>query len=278
MSIHTDDDWETSDIVPKKILRPTANTFNPTPRPLPPTWGPPQIPAGPSYSYLPAQQRQRVAEGEEDDWFRGDRRPQNNRQIWDSANTKPKTPSILSPQILPQPQVQLLRRTPSHSSPNSSGTSSPTGDKVKSYEERQEEYRLARERIFGAEGAVEGSGSSKPAPPATLAQRQRSQDNQPRRQDPPSQTHQPFPQPLPFAGLVPTQVRASPSPSLSPSASPYNSHSRPPTRTHSNPSVAGGGVIPSQGGGSGLVRQPIGPGQGAGFGGASGFGGYGRGA
>ncbi|TYJ51516.1 hypothetical protein B9479_007912 [Cryptococcus floricola] len=252
-----DDDWETSDIVPKKILRPTASTFNPTPRPSPPTWGPPQTPAGPSY--LPAQQR--VADGEEDDWFRGDRRPQNNRQIWDSANTKPKAPSILAPQILPQPKVQLLRRTPSNSSPNSSGTSSPTGEQLKSYEVRQEEYRLARERIFGAE-AVEGS--SKPTPPASSAQRQRSQGNQPRRQYSPSQTHQPSPQP--FAGLVPTQVRSSPSPSLSPSASPYNS--RPPTRTHSNPSVAGGGVIPSQGGGSGLVRQPIGPGQGAGFGGA----------
>ncbi|WVQ77609.1 hypothetical protein IAR50_007297 [Cryptococcus sp. DSM 104548] len=266
-----DDDWETSDIDPKKSLRPTASAFNPIARPSPPTWLPSQGAAGPSY--LSAQQR--VADGEEDDWFRGDRRPQNNRQIWDSANTKPKAPSILAPQILPQPKVQLLRRTPSNSSPNSSGASSPTGEanKVKSYEERQEEYRLARERIFGAEDAVEGS--SKPTPPASsLSQKQKGQGTQPRRQESPSQSYQPSPPS--FAGLVPTQVRSSPSPSLSPNASPYT-FSRPPSKTHTNPSVAAG-VVPGQGGGGGLLRQPIGPGQGAGFGGAGGFAGYGRGA
>ncbi|EAL17601.1 hypothetical protein CNBM0160 [Cryptococcus deneoformans B-3501A] len=98
---------------------------------------------------------------DEDDWFRGDR-PTTNRQIWDSANARTPSTTIIAPQALPTPTVQLLRRTPNSASSgsNSPGNGANGEKKGKSMEERAEEYRLARERIFGAEAAPAASDTS----------------------------------------------------------------------------------------------------------------------
>ncbi|KIR70802.1 hypothetical protein I310_05214 [Cryptococcus deuterogattii CA1014] len=124
--------------------------------------------AGPTYGGATelAQANRGVGDANEDDddWFRGDR-PTTNRQIWDSANARSSSTTIIAPQALPTPTVQLLRRTPNSAS---SGSNSPSNGvngekKGKSMEERAEEYRLARERIFGTAADPAASDASSPS-------------------------------------------------------------------------------------------------------------------
>ncbi|KAE8542742.1 hypothetical protein D1P53_000804 [Cryptococcus gattii VGV] len=124
--------------------------------------------AGPTYGGATelAQANRGVGDANEndDDWFRGDK-PTTNRQIWDSANARSSSTTIIAPQALPTPTVQLLRRTPNSASSgsNSPGSGANGEKKGKSMEERAEEYRLARERIFGTAADPAASGASSPS-------------------------------------------------------------------------------------------------------------------
>ncbi|WWD20898.1 hypothetical protein CI109_105376 [Kwoniella shandongensis] len=225
----------------------------------------------------------------EDDWFRGSR-PMSNRQIWDSANTRATPTTIISPQPLPLPPtpgIKLLRRpTPSGGGdsrfPQGSGAG---GNRTKTLEEREEEYKAARERIFGSTSASVGGGIGD----LSLAESGRSGSGEgssrkagngegsskrgggngsgegSRRASPAGGRGQKINNAggsgggryagrgegdsgsnTPFEGLVPSQIRGerkSPLPS---------------------PAAAAGG--PRGGGGGGVVRQPLGPGEGGGFG------------
>lgn len=122
-------------------------------------------------------------------------------------NAMPAPPQIqlATPTPLPAPQIKILRRQPP-SNPNAEGESGKTIAQ-KTYAEKEEEYRLARERIFGAGGGGGSRGSStstSPAPPSGQSQQ-------------------------PIAGRIRTPD-------------------------------------------TGVLRQPKGPGEGGGFGGAAGFG------
>ncbi|OXG44379.1 hypothetical protein J010_06241 [Cryptococcus neoformans] len=151
------DDWEIdTQEVPKKLARQSklANPVSYAPN-TSFTTAPSSQDAGPDYGSATGLARANRGVGDvnedEDDWFRGDR-PTTNRQVWDSANSRNPSTTIIAPQALPTPTVQLLRRTPNlaSSSPNSSGNGANGEKKGKSMVERAEEYRLARERIFGA--------------------------------------------------------------------------------------------------------------------------------
>lgn len=83
-----------------------------------------------------------------------------------NTHSPPTNVQIEAPTPLPPPQIKILRR--SNQSPSSlGGAGGATGNKAspspKTYAEKEEEYRLARERIFGKAGtavAAVGSGSS----------------------------------------------------------------------------------------------------------------------
>ncbi|WVR08796.1 hypothetical protein IAU60_005854 [Kwoniella sp. DSM 27419] len=282
MSAAAEDDWETAEItapVPKASLRPTAVSFQPRPSSGPSSSGGPSNSQASSSRAPVLLQRPvqvppvaRDARDEGDDWFRGSK-PMSNRQIWDSANTRTSAPAvqIISPQPLPQPKVQLLRR-PASSSPSGSG---PEGgqkgpNRVKTLEEREEEYRLARERIFGPSqdepGPSVAGGGSASAGASASASRSSSGRGSPRAGGPSSssvaQSAPATPSgPTTWEGLVPTQVRG------------------PSSRTSSgNAGSAGGLKAGVSANGGAVVRQPLGPGGGAGFGGGGGAGGPGPGA
>jgi hypothetical protein len=162
----------------------------------------------------------RQVEGDgEDEWFKAGSRGQSNRQLWDEAwvsvsfttyrsvgvgrtelidlrNTQNASNSfqqILSPAPLPPPQIKILRRQNAQSS--EPDTSSPTQgpSAPKTYKEKEEQYRLARERIFGP---GPGSESSSTSPASASA--------------PNSRGVSPIPNPNPqvhtYPALVPTQV------------------------------------------------------------------------
>ncbi|BEJ10995.1 hypothetical protein CspHIS471_0104170 [Cutaneotrichosporon sp. HIS471] len=174
------DDWETDDFEPKRVLRAgdmssaltsapsavRANATDPPPTPSgPPLSAPtpegigarpillarrPTAPS-PSHPQHPAHLAQLVQTlpppetppDDDDEWFRGV--PASNRQIWDSANR----PAIqMTAPSAPPPKLQILKRDapPRPTSGSSSGTATP-----KTLAQREEEYRLARERIFGKE-------------------------------------------------------------------------------------------------------------------------------
>lgn len=84
-------------------------------------------------------------------------------------NSMPAPPQIqlATPTPLPAPQIKILRRQ----APSSNNTEGEGGKTIaqKTYAEKEEEYRLARERIFGAGGGGGGgsrgsSTSTSPAP------------------------------------------------------------------------------------------------------------------
>ena len=143
----------------------------------------------------------------------------------DESNRAP----ILAPSpqhgSIPTNQIKILRRDPTAGQKKSPG---PTVAGQKSIEERAEEYRLARERIFGKEPEV------------------------PRKNSPKGE----------FA-FVPTQVKRSPANSRETSragtprnaASSYTPVHRPSDATPQRPQD-----------GKGVIRQPKGPSEGGGFG------------
>lgn len=92
-------------------------------------------------------------------------RVSSNLQKLNCRNARSSSTTIIAPQALPTPAVQLLRRTPNSAS---SGSNSPSNGvigekKGKSMEERAEEYRLARERIFGTAADPAASDASSPS-------------------------------------------------------------------------------------------------------------------
>jgi hypothetical protein len=90
-----------------------------------------------------------------------------------TRNSNPPPPQITFAQTqqLPTPQIKILRRqAPTNSNPESIVQTA----QGKTYAEKEEEYRLARERIFGetgGSGSGSGSKSSSPAPTPTPTSR-----------------------------------------------------------------------------------------------------------
>lgn len=84
-------------------------------------------------------------------------------------NSNPPPPQITFAQTqqLPTPQIKILRRQPPSNSNPESVVQTAQG---KTYAEKEEEYRLARERIFG-ETSGSGSKSSSPVPTPTPTSR-----------------------------------------------------------------------------------------------------------
>ncbi|WVW80663.1 hypothetical protein I302_102649 [Kwoniella bestiolae CBS 10118] len=278
-----EDDWETAEISlpssskpappPLPSLRPQAQTFQP--RPSQPaqqgtfTRYPQQPQAGSSRQPMllrrpTPQQPADDEDGDGDDWFRRDK-PMSNRQIWDSANSRPAPTQILSPEPLPMPspKVQLLRR-PASSSPSNIDQANKGGSKMKSLEEREEQYRLARERIFGSsseeqvqtqsqEGKISrgssGGGKARGSPSIKEKEKDVGRNNDP------------------WDGLIPSQIRSGPNTPRDRSPNPINGG-------------LGAAPSPRSAGTGGVVRQPLGPGGGAGFAhsGGSGLGSPGYGA
>ncbi|KAL7420200.1 hypothetical protein Q5752_005166 [Cryptotrichosporon argae] len=157
-----DDDWETADLstfapravrsVAPKTLQATAPAFRP--RTAGPSAtisehlasGPPG--RGPTAPVI-------LVRGQEDEWFRGPPR-ETNRQIWDTAN-RSSAPTLVAPG--PPAKVQILRR-PTDNAARRTHTASSAAADTKTLSEREEAYRLARERIFGPEA---GGGEASPA-------------------------------------------------------------------------------------------------------------------
>jgi hypothetical protein len=84
-----------------------------------------------------------------------------------ARNSNPPPPQITFAQTqqLPTPQIKILRRqAPTNSNPESVVQTA----QGKTYAEKEEEYRLARERIFGETGGS-GSGSKSSSPVPTPA-------------------------------------------------------------------------------------------------------------
>ncbi|ORX40893.1 hypothetical protein BD324DRAFT_647797 [Kockovaella imperatae] len=152
-----DDDWETADLsnTARKnqgSSRPAVGGTAASLRPSAPAFVP--RPAAPS---KPATGQPSRNNSGDDEWF-GSRRPVSNRQIWESANNSA-PPTVIAPSAVhidagtigthmpPAPVMQILRR-PADSTGNTGRRSTP-GTGTKTLERREEEYRLARERIFG---------------------------------------------------------------------------------------------------------------------------------
>lgn len=170
---------------------------------------------------------------------------------------------------LPQPGITILRRQPGdQAKKKSGGTQTPP----KTMEEREEEYRLARERIFGA-----GSTSSAEALPGAVSggsasgERSRSGGGRSRTGTPNTHAHTGTPRGPAAAGL------AERDPYAYTYAYPYEARTASPSsRLYDDGGLAqagygGLGPIPVQvqarrSPAPGVLRQPMGPGEGGGFG------------
>jgi len=87
--------------------------------------------------------------------------------IYRNSNPPPPQITFSQTQQLPTPQIKILRRqAPSNSNPENVVQTA----QGKTYAEKEEEYRLARERIFG-ETSGSGSKSSSPVPAPTPTSR-----------------------------------------------------------------------------------------------------------
>ena len=156
------------------------------------------------------------------------------------SRNKAPGPTLLMPRpehgSMPVNQIKILRRDPNAGQKKSP---SPTVTNQKTMEERAQEYRRARERIFGKEAEDDKPSSPVGGAGPNMGQGERSGTNSPKGD---------------FA-FVPTQVRKS---LATPGERPRQG----------GPGGQGNGRAP---GGEGesrrIVRQPRGPGQGGGFGG-----------
>ena len=180
-------------------------------------------------------------------------------RLWLTDRNKAPPPAIITPtaqpfastsdvgQLPPPPKMQILKRRPQGSKPSSRPASGGTSDsQTRSIEQREEDYRKARERIFGA---TEDSSSRE----NSASGRQRSGVSSPANQ---SWTSTPsYQTSSPGLGeeqhrIIPTQIRRSPAATRS---------STPDGRIDGRQSGRGRGS-------GGLLRQPRGPGAGNGFG------------
>jgi hypothetical protein len=92
--------------------------------------------------------------------------PHSNSELM-TRNSNPPPPQITFAQTqqLPTPQIKILRRQAPANSTSENVVQTAQG---KTYAEKEEEYRLARERIFGETGGSgSGSKSSSPVPTPT---------------------------------------------------------------------------------------------------------------
>ncbi|CAE6461077.1 unnamed protein product [Rhizoctonia solani] len=107
-----------------------------------------------------------------DDWDNDEPAEESAKEIWDRANTAAPMPQIqissqstnLPPVAAIMPSMRILQRPKSTSASQSS--SSPTPTSIKSLQEREADYKAARERIFAGSGGGSSASSSREASPA----------------------------------------------------------------------------------------------------------------
>ncbi|KDQ50993.1 hypothetical protein JAAARDRAFT_41623 [Jaapia argillacea MUCL 33604] len=101
---------------------------------------------------------------------------QDNQAVWEAANTKSPLPELVitrsstsQPLITPPPPTLRILKRPSLSPSSSSSSGSTAAAGEKTLEEREREYRVARERIFAdGDGVKKGSSLGKsPSNPTT---------------------------------------------------------------------------------------------------------------
>ncbi|QRW25971.1 SUZ domain protein [Rhizoctonia solani] len=107
-----------------------------------------------------------------DDWDNDEPAEESAKEIWDRANTAAPMPQIqmssqstnLPPVAAIMPSMRILQR-PKSTSASQSG-SNPTPASTKSLQEREADYKAARERIFASSGGGSSASSSREASPA----------------------------------------------------------------------------------------------------------------
>ncbi|CAE6415744.1 hypothetical protein RSOLAG22IIIB_12898 [Rhizoctonia solani] len=107
-----------------------------------------------------------------DDWDNDEPAEESAKEIWDRANAAAPMPQI---QISPQsrnvppaaaimPSMRILQRP--KSTPTSSSSANQTPTSTKSLQEREADYKAARERIFASSGSPGSPASSREGSPA----------------------------------------------------------------------------------------------------------------
>ncbi|CAE7143208.1 unnamed protein product [Rhizoctonia solani] len=104
-----------------------------------------------------------------DDWDNDDPAEESAKEIWDRANAAAPMPQIqissqsnVPPVAAITPSMRILQRPKSNPSSQSSANQTPTS--TKSLQEREADYKAARDRIFAGSGG--SPGSSREASPA----------------------------------------------------------------------------------------------------------------
>ncbi|WWC72783.1 uncharacterized protein I206_106747 [Kwoniella pini CBS 10737] len=270
-----EDDWETADISlpsstktkplapPLPTLRPQAQSFQPRPsqsnlnssigynRNQNQNQNQPQASSSRQPKLLKRNENEIVEKEEEkeeeveDDWFRGNK-PMSNRQIWDSANSRSIQTQILYPQPLPEPKVQLLRRpiNSSSSSNSSSNLNLKENNQKKSLVEREEQYRLARERIFGQQKSNSPNNNDDNIINDNLNKNKRENSLEGKKRNNNNSKIKVEEEELNWNGLIPSQIKSG-------SNTPNSFNRQSPISFQKSNNV---------------VRQPLGPGNGIGFG------------
>ncbi|KAF8685011.1 SUZ domain [Rhizoctonia solani] len=107
-----------------------------------------------------------------DDWDNDEPAEESAKEIWDRANTAAPMPQIqtssqstnLPPVAAIMPSMRILQRPKSTSASQSGSNPTPAG--TKSLQEREADYKAARERIFAGSGGGSSASSSREASPA----------------------------------------------------------------------------------------------------------------
>ncbi|CAE6441568.1 unnamed protein product [Rhizoctonia solani] len=107
-----------------------------------------------------------------DDWDNDEPAEESAKEIWDRANTAAPMPQIqissqsasIPPVAAIMPSMRILQRPKSTPTSPSSANQTPTS--TKSLQEREADYKAARERIFAGSGGGGSAGSSREASPA----------------------------------------------------------------------------------------------------------------
>ncbi|KAH7337561.1 hypothetical protein B0J17DRAFT_718320 [Rhizoctonia solani] len=107
-----------------------------------------------------------------DDWDNDEPAEESAKAIWDRANTAAPMPQIqissqttnIPPVAAIMPSMRILQRPKSTPASSSSANNTPTS--TKSLQEREADYKAARERIFAGSGGGGSASSSREASPA----------------------------------------------------------------------------------------------------------------
>ncbi|CAE6411174.1 hypothetical protein ACGC1H_006420 [Rhizoctonia solani] len=134
-----------------------------------------------------------------DDWDNDDPVEESAKEIWDRANAAAPMPQIqissqstnVPPVAAIMPSMRILQR-PKATSASSSANQTPTS--TKSLQEREADYKAARERIFAGSGGGGSAGSSRegsPAPKRGILSRGRGNNHGHRKASPPEGSNGP---------------------------------------------------------------------------------------